>query len=115
MRLVTYEDGFGRVDGDRIIPMGADLRTYLVNGVYEDGAPTELNSVKLHAPIPNPSKVIGIGLRVIPSSSRQCASNPTTRPNSRWSSAARPATSARTKPRTTWRATPAPTTSPPAI
>ncbi len=62
MRLVTYEDGFGRVDGDRIIPMGADLRTYLVNGTHEDGAPVELASVKLHAPVPNPSKVIGIGL-----------------------------------------------------
>ncbi|MGZ8607593.1 MAG: fumarylacetoacetate hydrolase family protein [Actinomycetota bacterium] len=62
MRLVTFEGGFGRVEGDVVIPMGPDLVAYLTRGEAADGAPVALADVHLLAPVPRPGKVIGIGL-----------------------------------------------------
>ncbi|MHB0980922.1 MAG: fumarylacetoacetate hydrolase family protein [Thermoleophilia bacterium] len=82
---------FGRIDGDLIIPMGVDLRAWLADGAAgrlgvagassaagPSGvagpagapgdpsetavAPVELESVRLLAPIPEPGKIVCIGL-----------------------------------------------------
>lgn len=37
MRLVSFEGGFGRVEGDSVIPMGPDLVAYLATGDASDG------------------------------------------------------------------------------
>ena len=62
MRLVTFEGGFGRVDGDEVVPMGPDLVAHLATGETTDGAPRPLGSLRLLAPVPRPGKVICIGL-----------------------------------------------------
>jgi 2-keto-4-pentenoate hydratase/2-oxohepta-3-ene-1,7-dioic acid hydratase in catechol pathway len=62
MRLVTFDGGFGRVEGDRVIPMGPDLVGYLATGEAADGEAVALAEVRLLAPVPRPGKVIGIGL-----------------------------------------------------
>jgi 2-keto-4-pentenoate hydratase/2-oxohepta-3-ene-1,7-dioic acid hydratase in catechol pathway len=62
MRLVTFDGGFGRVEGDVVIPMGPDLVAYLATGEAADGTPVALADVRLLAPVPRPGKVIGIGL-----------------------------------------------------
>jgi 2,4-diketo-3-deoxy-L-fuconate hydrolase len=62
MRLVTFDGGFGRVEGDRVVPMGPDLVRYLTTGEAMDGDPVALAEVRLLAPVPRPGKVIGIGL-----------------------------------------------------
>lgn len=62
MRLVSFEGGFGRVEGDSVIPMGPDLVAYLATGDASDGVPVPLAEVRLLAPVPRPGKVVGIGL-----------------------------------------------------
>ena len=62
MRLVSFEGGFGRVEGDVVIPMGRDLVAYLATGEATNGPPMALAAVRLLAPVPRPGKVIGIGL-----------------------------------------------------
>ena len=62
MRLVSFESGFGRVEGDSVIPMGPDLVAYLATGDASDGVPVPLAEVRLLAPVPRPGKVVGIGL-----------------------------------------------------
>jgi 2-keto-4-pentenoate hydratase/2-oxohepta-3-ene-1,7-dioic acid hydratase in catechol pathway len=37
MRLISYDGGFGRREGDAVIPMGDDLVAYLQTGRAEDG------------------------------------------------------------------------------
>ena len=32
MRLVTYEGGFGRIEGDNVVPMGSDIIEFLATG-----------------------------------------------------------------------------------
>jgi 2-keto-4-pentenoate hydratase/2-oxohepta-3-ene-1,7-dioic acid hydratase in catechol pathway len=62
MKLVSYEGGFGRVEGDRIVPMGEDLVDFLRAGVSKDAETLPLSSVTLTAPVPAPGKIICIGL-----------------------------------------------------
>lgn len=62
MRLVSFDGGFGRIEGDLVVPMGPDLVAYLETGRAREGAPIPLHRVRLHAPVPRPGKVIGIGL-----------------------------------------------------
>jgi 2-keto-4-pentenoate hydratase/2-oxohepta-3-ene-1,7-dioic acid hydratase in catechol pathway len=62
VRLVTYGGGFGRVEDDRVVPMGGDLVGYLRTGEARDGAAIPLSDVTLLAPVPRPEKVIGVGL-----------------------------------------------------
>jgi 2-keto-4-pentenoate hydratase/2-oxohepta-3-ene-1,7-dioic acid hydratase in catechol pathway len=62
MRLVSYPGGFGRVDGEAVVPMGPDLVEYLATGRVEDGEPVALSDVVLLAPVPRPGKVVAIGL-----------------------------------------------------
>ena len=62
MRLVSFEGGFGRVDGDSIIPMGSDLMTFLNDGRADDGDPIPLDMSALRAPVRSPEKVVCVGL-----------------------------------------------------
>lgn len=62
MRLVSFDGGFGRVEGDLVVPMGPDLVAYLETGEAREGEPIPLDRVRLRAPVPRPGKVIGIGL-----------------------------------------------------
>jgi 2-keto-4-pentenoate hydratase/2-oxohepta-3-ene-1,7-dioic acid hydratase in catechol pathway len=62
MRLVSFDGGFGRVDGDSIVPMGPDLVSYLADGRAEDRDPFPFDPSALKAPVPAPQKVVCIGL-----------------------------------------------------
>jgi 2,4-diketo-3-deoxy-L-fuconate hydrolase len=62
MRLITYEGGFGRVEDDHVVPLGPSLIEYLRIGDMEEGEPLPLDSVRLHAPVPGPEKIVCIGL-----------------------------------------------------
>jgi 2-keto-4-pentenoate hydratase/2-oxohepta-3-ene-1,7-dioic acid hydratase in catechol pathway len=62
VRLVSFRGGFGRVDGDLVIPMGPDLVEYLATGEASEGEPVPLADVRLLAPVPKPGKIVGIGL-----------------------------------------------------
>jgi 2-keto-4-pentenoate hydratase/2-oxohepta-3-ene-1,7-dioic acid hydratase in catechol pathway len=62
MRLVSYAGGFGRVEGEQIIPMGADICAYLASGEAVEGAPLALADTDLLAPVPAPGKILCIGL-----------------------------------------------------
>jgi 2-keto-4-pentenoate hydratase/2-oxohepta-3-ene-1,7-dioic acid hydratase in catechol pathway len=62
MRLVSHAGGFGRVEGDQIIPMGTDILAFLATGESDDGAPLALADTDLLAPIPAPGKILCIGL-----------------------------------------------------
>lgn len=62
MRLVSFEGGFGRIEGDLVVPMGPDLVAYLETGEAREGEPIPLDRVRLRAPVPRPGKVIGVGL-----------------------------------------------------
>lgn len=62
MKLVSYSDGFGRVEGDEVIPMGPDILEYLRSGSFEDGASLAADSITWLAPIPSPGKIVCIGL-----------------------------------------------------
>jgi acylpyruvate hydrolase len=62
MKLVTWEDGFGRIEAEQVVPMGRDLVHYLASGESSDGSPIAHGSISPLAPIPRPGKVIGIGL-----------------------------------------------------
>jgi 2-keto-4-pentenoate hydratase/2-oxohepta-3-ene-1,7-dioic acid hydratase in catechol pathway len=63
VRLVSYDGGFGRLQDEMVVPMGADLVAYL-SGEEEtrDRPPVPLREVRLRAPVPRPSKVLCIGL-----------------------------------------------------
>jgi 2,4-diketo-3-deoxy-L-fuconate hydrolase len=62
MRLVSFEGGFGRVDGDSVVPMGPDLMSYLDTGRADEGDPFPLDMSALKAPVRSPQKVVCIGL-----------------------------------------------------
>ncbi len=62
MRLVSFDGGFGRVEGDAVVPMGADLVEYLRTGRAADGEPVALSGVDLRAPVARPEKIICVGL-----------------------------------------------------
>ena len=62
MRLVSFDGGFGRVDGDSIVPLGPDLVSYLESGRAEEGEPFRLDPSALKAPVRAPQKVVCIGL-----------------------------------------------------
>jgi 2-keto-4-pentenoate hydratase/2-oxohepta-3-ene-1,7-dioic acid hydratase in catechol pathway len=62
VRLAAFDGGFGRVEGDTLVPMGFDLVEYLRNGEARDGAPVPLGRTELRAPVPRPGKVVCVGL-----------------------------------------------------
>ena len=62
MRLVSFVGGFGRIEGDGVVPMGDDLASYLETGESSDGTPRLITDIELRAPVPWPQKVICVGL-----------------------------------------------------
>jgi 2,4-diketo-3-deoxy-L-fuconate hydrolase len=62
MRLVSFVGGFGRVEGDQLIPMGDDVLQYLAEGRSEDADPIPVASVRVLAPVPRPGKILAVGL-----------------------------------------------------
>jgi 2-keto-4-pentenoate hydratase/2-oxohepta-3-ene-1,7-dioic acid hydratase in catechol pathway len=62
VRLASFDGGFGRVEGDAVVPMGEDLTEYLRTGLATDGEPVGLSAVTLRAPVARPGKVICVGL-----------------------------------------------------
>ncbi len=61
MHLVSFDGGFGRVEGSQVIPMGSDILDYLATGTAHDKPPVPLAEVRLCAPVPKPGKIIGVG------------------------------------------------------
>ena len=64
MRLVSFEGGFGRVEDDKVLPMGPSLVDWLAFGTQAvaTGAPRPLAEVRLLAPVPRPGKILCVGL-----------------------------------------------------
>jgi 2-keto-4-pentenoate hydratase/2-oxohepta-3-ene-1,7-dioic acid hydratase in catechol pathway len=64
VRLVSFEGGFGRVEGDAVVPMGPSLVDWLAFGTQgvATGAPRPLAEVRLLAPVPRPGKILCVGL-----------------------------------------------------
>lgn len=60
MRLVSFDGGCGRVEGDMVVPLGAELAVYLATGDGREGAPVPLASLRLLAPAPRPAKIVGV-------------------------------------------------------
>ena len=61
MRLVSYTGGFGRVEGDYVVPMGVDVMAWLRDGTVAEGAPVALSSLELQAPVPRPRTIVCVG------------------------------------------------------
>jgi 2-keto-4-pentenoate hydratase/2-oxohepta-3-ene-1,7-dioic acid hydratase in catechol pathway len=62
MRLVSFEGGFGRLERDRVIPMGQSLADYLTTRQVEEREPEAVESLRLQAPLPLPGKIVCVGL-----------------------------------------------------
>ncbi len=62
MKLVSFPGGFGRLDGETVVPMGADLMAWLEGARVIEGPVTPLASLRLRAPVPRPGKIFGVGL-----------------------------------------------------
>ncbi len=62
MRLVSFDGGFGRLERDVVVPMGDDLVTYLATREATDGDPVPFADVRVLAPVPDPGKIVCIGL-----------------------------------------------------
>jgi 2,4-didehydro-3-deoxy-L-rhamnonate hydrolase len=62
MRLVSWRGGFGRVEGDAVVPMGADIIDYLTTGDHDDDEPAPIADLSPTAPVPRPEKIVCIGL-----------------------------------------------------
>lgn len=62
MKLISYDGGFGRLDGDHVVPMGEDVLGYLADGRGEDRDPVPLADVSLRAPVPGTGKIVCVGL-----------------------------------------------------
>jgi 2,4-diketo-3-deoxy-L-fuconate hydrolase len=62
MRLVSFAGGFGRVEGEEVLPMGGDLVSWLLGAPVVEDPAMPLDSVGLLAPVPRPGKIFGVGL-----------------------------------------------------
>jgi 2-keto-4-pentenoate hydratase/2-oxohepta-3-ene-1,7-dioic acid hydratase in catechol pathway len=59
---MAFDGGFGRIEDDRVIPMGDDLVAFLEHGRANDGEPRALDGVAARAPVSKPGKIVCIGL-----------------------------------------------------
>jgi 2-keto-4-pentenoate hydratase/2-oxohepta-3-ene-1,7-dioic acid hydratase in catechol pathway len=62
VRLVSFAGGFGRLEGDEIVPMGLDLLDHLRGGPLKESAPVPAADLPLSAPVPRPGKIVCVGL-----------------------------------------------------
>lgn len=61
MQLVSYQGGFGRIEGDVVVEMGVDIVQFLGGGQSTDGPARALDDVVLTAPVPRPGKILCVG------------------------------------------------------
>jgi 2,4-didehydro-3-deoxy-L-rhamnonate hydrolase len=62
MRLVSFDGGFGSLEGDQVVPMGDDLVGHLAGEPPTRGDPVPLDQLRLRAPVPAPGKIVAVGL-----------------------------------------------------
>lgn len=62
MRLVSFAGGFGRVDGSYVVPMGADLISYLEGATPVEKPRRPLDGLVMRPVVPRPEKIICVGL-----------------------------------------------------
>ena len=62
MRLVSFDGGYGRVEGSEVVPMGADLVSWLAGAPPAESPAVPRASLRLRAPVPRPGKIFGVGL-----------------------------------------------------
>lgn len=62
MRLVSFDGGFGSLEGDLVVPLGDDLVAHLAGEPATRGEPVPLDQLRLKAPVPAPGKIVGVGL-----------------------------------------------------
>lgn len=62
MRLVTYDGGFGRLEGEQVRPLGPDIVAWLAGEPARESAPVPLRELDLLAPVPRPGKIVCVGL-----------------------------------------------------
>jgi 2-keto-4-pentenoate hydratase/2-oxohepta-3-ene-1,7-dioic acid hydratase in catechol pathway len=61
VRIVSYTGGFGRLEGEHVVPMGTDVRAWLEDGSTTEGEPLALGSLELLAPVPRPQTIVCVG------------------------------------------------------
>jgi 2,4-diketo-3-deoxy-L-fuconate hydrolase len=62
MKLVSFEGGFGRIEGDSVVPLGPDLLAYIGGVRPVEGQPRALSGLRLLAPVTKPEKIVCVGL-----------------------------------------------------
>jgi 2-keto-4-pentenoate hydratase/2-oxohepta-3-ene-1,7-dioic acid hydratase in catechol pathway len=63
VHLVSYDQGFGRLEHGQLVPMGRDVVAYLAGEVpARDEAPRAWAPTTPTAPVPRPGKIICVGL-----------------------------------------------------
>ena len=62
MRLVSFDGGFGRLEGDTVIPMGPELAGYLGGSPAAEKSARPLAGLRILAPLTRPEKIICVGL-----------------------------------------------------
>jgi 2-keto-4-pentenoate hydratase/2-oxohepta-3-ene-1,7-dioic acid hydratase in catechol pathway len=62
MRLVSFDGGFGSLEGDRVVPLGDDLVAHLAGEPPTRGDPVPVDQLRLRAPVPAPGKIVAVGL-----------------------------------------------------
>ncbi len=64
MRIVSFEGGFGSLEGDLVQPFAGTLEAFLADpsAAPPDGPAVPLASLSLRAPVPDPRKIICVGL-----------------------------------------------------
>lgn len=62
LRLVSFEGGFGRLEGQGIVPMGADLVAYLAGAPVRESSRVAGSTLHQVPAVPHPAKIICVGL-----------------------------------------------------
>jgi 2-keto-4-pentenoate hydratase/2-oxohepta-3-ene-1,7-dioic acid hydratase in catechol pathway len=64
MRIISFDGGFGTLEGDHVQPLGGTLERFLADptSATPSGPPLPVDTITLLAPIPVPGKIICVGL-----------------------------------------------------
>ena len=64
MRIVSFDGGFGELDGEVVHPMQGELAGFLADPATaaRSGDPVPVTKLSLRAPVPRPGKILCIGL-----------------------------------------------------
>jgi 2,4-didehydro-3-deoxy-L-rhamnonate hydrolase len=61
VRLVSFRGGFGRLEGDVVVPMGRDVLDWLESAETADGPAVPAATLELLAPVPRPRAIVCVG------------------------------------------------------